>query len=257
LHDAILVFRLRLRFRGTPAPHVMAHPDFHAALLKRAVAVLGDAEKLQRVLHVTDVELGLWLGSRARIPDRVFLQVVDLLAARELPLAFSATEGVGTSRFWDNDFLQMAGRQAVLDAAVDAALEITAAPLGNLQMRAASGLHIEAQRGFARPFLDFFGTVSDDACACGNAMAQGVRVVVPDVARSPIFAAAGREVVLQAGARSVQSTPIIAPGGRLLGVVSTHDTEVRDLPDQEARHLDALARRLAGWFDWKDQPRAG
>ena len=235
----------------------MAHPDFHAALLRRAVEVLGDPGKLQQLLRVTEVELGLWLGARARLPDRVFLQLVDLLASKESSPAFSAGEGAGTSRFWDNDFLRAAERQSVFEAGLDAAMEITAAPLGNLQIRTASGLRIEAQRGFYRPFLDFFGTVSNDSCACGTAMEQDLRIVVSNVATSPIFSEASREVMLQADARSVQSTPIVAPDGRMLGIVSTHNTKVRVLPDNEARQLDALARRLASWFEWKNQPAVG
>lgn len=235
----------------------MAHPGFHAALLRRAVTVLGDPEKLQQALRVTEVELGLWLGSRARLPDHIFLQLVDLLAATELPPAFSTGEGAGTSRFWDNDFLQAAGRQSVLEAGLDAAMEITGAPLGNLQVRTASGLRIEAQRGFYRPFLEFFSTVSDDSCACGTAMEHGLRIVVSNVATSPIYSEASREAMLQAGARSVQSTPIGAPDGRTLGIVSTHNTKVRDLPHEEAHQLDVLARRLAGWFEWKNQPTIG
>ena len=203
---------------------------------------------------MTEVELGLWLGARARLPDRIFLQLVDLLATTEPLPAFASGEGAGTSRFWDDDFLRGGERQSVLEAGLDAAMEITAAPLGNLQIRAASGLRIEAQRGFDRPFLEFFGTVSDDSCACGTAMEQGLRIVVTDVATSPIFSEAGREVMLRADARSVQSTPIVAPDGRMLGIVSTHNTKVRDLPDNEAHQLDALARRLASWLEWKNQP---
>ena len=235
----------------------MAHPDFHVALLRRAVEILGDPGKLQQLLRVTEVELGLWLGARARLPDRIFLQLVDLLASKESSPAFSVGEGAGTSRFWDNDFLRVAERQSVLEAGLDAAMEITAAPLGNLQIRAASGLRIEAQRGFDRSFLDFFGTVSNDSCACGTAMEQGLRIVVSNVATSPIFSEASRAVMLQAAARSVQSTPIVAPDGRTLGIVSTHNTKIRDLPDNEAHQLDALARRLASWLEWKNQPAVG
>ena len=49
-------------------------------------------------------------------------------------------------------------------------------------------LKIVAQRGFEAPFLAFFNTVHDGLAACGTAMQRGERVIVEDVAASPLFA---------------------------------------------------------------------
>jgi PAS domain-containing protein len=55
---------------------------------------------------------------------------------------------------------------------VDAAIAITTADMGNIQLLdlASGALKIEASRGFDSPFLDFFNAVHDGQAACGTAM---------------------------------------------------------------------------------------
>ncbi len=96
-----------------------------------------------------------------------------------------------------------------LDEIVAAAIELTGADKGNLQLfdPASRVLTIRAQRGFDEPFLRFFAAVADDICACGTAMGSRRRVIVEDVTSSDIFKGQpSLDALLQAGVRAVQST---------------------------------------------------
>ena len=114
--------------------------------------------------------------------------------------------------------------RGLLDHLLEAVMTLTAADRGNIQLLnpRTEALEIVAHRGFDSEFLEFFGEVHDAGTACGVAMRQRECVIVEDVAAHPIFAGRAREVMLRAGARAVQSTPLVAPSGGLLGVVSTH-----------------------------------
>lgn len=111
----------------------------------------------------------------------------------------------------------------LLEQVVDAAIEIVGADMGNIQLFRNGMLRIVCQRGFKSPFLDFFDSVEHGTAACGTALQRGERVIVDDVSESAIFAGTvAREVMLEAGAYSVQSTPLLSRSGRVLGMLSTH-----------------------------------
>jgi hypothetical protein len=77
------------------------------------------------------------------------------------------------------------------------------------------------------------------------------RVVVEDVAESPVFRdTPALPVVLDAGARAVQSMPLIGPSGRPLGVFSTHWHRPRRPIDKELRLLGLVERRTACLLEW-------
>lgn len=139
-------------------------------------------------------------------------------------------------------------RDAILNWAVDCALKITNASKGNLQVfDPASGvLLIAAQRGFQKPFLDFFKCVDGGEAACGRAFETGTRVVVEDVTESPVFhGTTALEVLLDAGVRAVQSTPLIGFSGTMLGILSTHWPSPYRLSNRALVSLDVLARTAA------------
>ena len=130
---------------------------------------------------------------------------------------------------------------------LDAAIEITRADKGNIQLVDAGtdNLKIVAQHGFDRPFLDYFARVHGGMAACGTAMQERRRIIVEDVAESPIFDAESRKVMLEAGARAVQSTPLVTRSGKLLGMFSTHFQTPRLPADRDLQLLDVLARQGA------------
>ena len=144
-------------------------------------------------------------------------------------------------------------RTACFAEILDAAIEITGAAKGNVQLLDAhnSELSIAVHRGFSKPFLDFFASVRrGDAAACGNAMQTTARVVVEDVTRSEIFAGqSALDVLLAEGVRAVQSTPVVASSGQVLGIISTHFDRPHRPDERELRLLDLLARQVADYVE--------
>jgi len=132
-------------------------------------------------------------------------------------------------------------------AVLDWAIATTGADFGNIQLLAPSdgSLRIVAQRGFSHSFLEFFRVVNDDRTACGAAMSLGRQVVVPDVRYSPIFTEPARRILLNDGVLACQSTPILAAGGRVIGMLSTHYNAPYVPAGRRLLKVDALARRAA------------
>jgi PAS domain S-box-containing protein len=99
-----------------------------------------------------------------------------------------------------------------------------------------------AQRGFATPFLEFFNRASDSVGSYSTAMQRGERVIIEDVKQSAMFTGTpALDVMLAAGARAVQSTPLVSRTGRRLGVFSTHYSTPYRPSNREQRLLDLLA----------------
>jgi PAS domain S-box-containing protein len=148
--------------------------------------------------------------------------------------------------------------ELLLSEILDAAIEITSSDMGNIQLLAGDALKIAVQRGFERPFLDFFDCVHDGSAACGTAMQSGGRIVVDDVANSSIFAATpALGVMLDAGARAVQSTPLISRAGRVVGMLSTHWRHAPHRPsEQELFMLDLLARQATDLIERRQAEEA-
>ena len=141
---------------------------------------------------------------------------------------------------------------SLLQEIVDAAIAITAADMGNIQLLDGDMgcLEIVASRGFERPFLDFFREVRGGESACGAAIISRERTVVEDVTSSAIFA--GRpalEVLRAAGVRAVQSTPLVSRAGRTLGMLSTHYRMPRHPAERDLHVVDLLARQAADWIE--------
>src|SRR5215471_9247028 len=111
--------------------------------------------------------------------------------------------------------------RAGVDRVLAAALALSAAERGNVQIREPTGeLRIAAQRGFAREFLDHFAVVDNDGSACGRAAEKASQTVIVDVNKDPAFEP-HRPIAAASGFRAVVSTPLITDAG-LVGVVSTH-----------------------------------
>jgi hypothetical protein len=145
-------------------------------------------------------------------------------------------------------------RTAVLATFLDHGIEVMGTNTGDLQLVEIPGrtLRLEQHRGLPPDFVDYFAVVDDSSTACALAMQRRSRVVVTDVAADPVFAGTepGR-MVLAAGVRSVQSTPLLTPDGRCIGIVSTHDSRPGQAPSAtQAAQLDKGAMEAAMWLDW-------
>ncbi|BBA68799.1 Oxygen sensor histidine kinase NreB [Geobacter sulfurreducens] len=162
------------------------------------------------------------------VKDRLAVELAAMTRLHRIATLFVREDGIG----------------AVLEEIIEAAIAITGADMGNLQLLDASGaLKIVAHRGFGAPFLDFFSTVRDGCACCGTALRLGTRMVIEDVTQSPVFAGTpALEVMLDAGARAVQSTPLVSSSGPLLGMLSTHYRSPRRPDERDLRLLDLLAR---------------
>jgi GAF domain-containing protein len=141
--------------------------------------------------------------------------------------------------------------QGCLEAVLDAALFVTGAPRGNLQLFDGEGLRIAVQRGFERPFLDFFAIVrNEEDSACGTALEHATRVMVHDVKASDIFVGTSAlAVLLEAQVRAVVSAPLVSSAGRVVGMVSTHFGSPHTPGERELSLLDLLARQAADYLE--------
>ena len=135
---------------------------------------------------------------------------------------------------------------SLLGEILDGAIEITRADKGNIQLIENGVLRIAQQRGFDDSFVEYFNSTGREQAACDVALQCKERVIVEDVAISPLFAGTpARDVMLAAQALAVQSTPLISRSGRTLGMLSTHYSSPRRPAERDIRMLDVLARQAA------------
>jgi two-component system CheB/CheR fusion protein len=173
----------------------------------------------------------------------------DLVRAREARLVSEqslAAELAAMTRLQaiSGRLVQARDFDVFLQEIVDAAIFITGADMGNILLleRGSNLLRLVAHKGFEQPFLEFFSLVGDG----GAAMKRGERVVVEDVSRSEIFRdSPALDVLVSAGVRAVQSTPLISRSGTLVGILSTHYRTVRRPADRDLGLLDLIARQVA------------
>ncbi len=135
----------------------------------------------------------------------------------------------------------------VLEQIVDAAILISRADFGNIQLLDPnSGLRIAAQRGFPRWYVEFWNEVTAGHGSCGSALAAGRRVIISDVEQSPVFdGKPALEMQRRAGVRAVQSTPVVSRTGKVLGMFSTHFKKPHTPDEHALTLLDLLARQAA------------
>jgi len=124
---------------------------------------------------------------------------------------------------------------------------------GTVQIRDSvyRGLALAGHQGFDRKFTNFFSYVEGSGSACGHALEQAGQVLIADVLEAKEFTEAARAVVLDAGIRSVQSTPLLDESGEVWGMVSTHSPLPHNLPpDSVMRTIQQEANECARWLRW-------
>lgn len=164
--------------------------------------------------------------------------VLELLARAKAELA--ELDGASTAEF---------GRRSpeirrIAEQSVEDAMRLHGAQFGNLQVydETRGGLIIVAQVNFRSEFLNHFALVKPaDGSACARALGDGGQTVVADVNVDPDFEP-HRRVAYEAGFRAVLSSPLRAPSGKLIGVLSTHFSAPRTFSPDE---LDKTARLAA------------
>ena len=138
--------------------------------------------------------------------------------------------------------------EELLEKAMTAAVEITSADRGVMHViePGTGTMRIATQRGFDRPYLDYYARVV--ASEFERAVEEhGGRLLVEDVRTSPVFEGAPehRDVLLGAGVRAFQATPLYSRAGRLVGVITTHYDRPHLPSDRELRLFDLLGRQVA------------
>jgi hypothetical protein len=137
------------------------------------------------------------------------------------------------------------GMSELLDRALEGAMALLGADLGNVQIRnpASGALTIATSSGFDSEFLEYFALVADDSSACGRAAQQRSQTVIVDVNEDPGFAP-HREIAAASRFRAVQSTPIADPAGCLYGVISTHFRDPHRPPPQQMQLINWYSERI-------------
>lgn len=160
------------------------------------------------------------------------------LGARHMPDSYS------------HDLLACRDAWAVAGCLLQKGMAVTGAPMGNVQLlnRTQTVLEIAVQSGFRKGFLDFFRAVeSDGQSVCARAFRRGEVVAVEDVAAEKL-PQDYHTVFAEAEVRAVQSVPLIASDGTLIGMLSTHFREPVKLGADELlqlrRHATLAANRL-------------
>ena len=136
----------------------------------------------------------------------------------------------------------------VLEDMVMAAMTITGAEKGTLQIfdPHTNSLQLRASKGFSPAWLAFYDRVHGEGATCGEALRTGRRIIVNDVASSPIFAdTPARDLQLKEGVRAVVSTPLESRSGQILGMISTHFPQPHLPSETELHSMDLLARQAA------------
>lgn len=139
------------------------------------------------------------------------------------------------------------GSAALFGEILDAAIEITGADAGTIQLHdsATDTLSFLTTRGFDPDIVAHFGRVdASSGSPCGIALATGQRAFVRFDADAPDLDGSTRWH-LDAGMRVAQWTPLLSRTGKPLGMFSTHWRESRDLAERELRFLDLLGRQAA------------
>ncbi len=137
---------------------------------------------------------------------------------------------------------------AVFEAILDAALAITQADAGTIQLLdpATRSLTLLATRGIGAELLSHFARVdASSGSSCGVALARSERTfVLFDDPQSPDPDQA-LKLHFDSGLRCAQSTPLLSRSGHPLGMLSTHWRARRELTERELRFLDLLGRQAA------------
>jgi PAS domain S-box-containing protein len=142
---------------------------------------------------------------------------------------------------------------------LDTALFLTKAAKGNIHLldSSSSTLVMVAHQGFEQPLLDFFAVMSNLSSIYAKVRESRRRLIVEDLLESKALTDPGSpQVLLEAGVRALQSTPLINSSGDFLGMISTHYPTPHRLGERELRLMDLLARQAADYLERKQAEEA-
>jgi PAS domain S-box-containing protein len=145
--------------------------------------------------------------------------------------------------------------QSLYERIVDAAVTVTHSHSASLQMLDAQrgGLRLLAGRGLNERAVSRWAWVSvDHPTSCAETLRTGRRSVITDVStHEPLAGSEDLATFLDTGIRSMQTTPLLSRGGRLLGMITTHWSQPHSPSDRDLHLLDILARQAADVIERK------
>jgi two-component sensor histidine kinase len=260
--------------RGSVIPRVSAcgmSIDRNATLLmvhpERYYSYLADLPPIEEMLvmpfHREGKPIGaFWLvshdpQSRFDNEDRRLLSGFVRVAAGACRLLYQerlANDLASTERLQELSTELLGENQpgALYPKIVDAAALIMRADFASIQVfhperGEAGGLRLLAHRGFSPEAEHHWDWVSTDSVtSCGASLRLRSRVVISDVEADELIArSAELPIYRRAGIRAMQTTPLMARDGQLLGVLSTHWRQPHQPGERDLRLLDVLARQAA------------
>ena len=197
----------------------------------------------------TDAEIGLAVTIARQLGfslERMRAGEALLEAQAQLVAELAATQQL---HMISTQLIQENEAEALHEKILDAAMAIMRSDFASMQMfhPERSELRLLAYRGFnpaAAAFWEWVRPASGSTCGVSLAIRQ--RSIVADVELSDFMAGSeDLETYRHTGIRAVQSTPLISRTGRLLGMISTHWSQVHQPSDHDLRLLDVLARQAA------------
>jgi signal transduction histidine kinase/ActR/RegA family two-component response regulator/PAS domain-containing protein len=151
--------------------------------------------------------------------------------------------------------LEMIGErdvQALYDRILDAATRLMRSQFASIQVLesspgSAGELRLLGHRGFGDEAAAFWKSVgSDSGSICAEALRRMQRIVVADLDDyADSVGAQDLAMLRRSGIRAVQTTPLRARSGALVGMLSTHWSEPHEASARELQLLDILARQAA------------
>lgn len=208
----------------------------------------------------TDAEIGLAVTIARQLGfslERMEAREELLEAQGQLVLELAATQQlhrISTQLIQENE------AEALHEKVVDAAMAIMRSEFASMQLfhPERGELRLLAYRGFNPAAAAFWEWVRPaSGSTCGVALATRQRSIVTDIELSDFMAGSeDLETYRHTGIRAVQSTPLISRGGRLLGMISTHWSQVHQPSDHDLRLLDVLARQAADLIERTEAEQA-
>lgn len=180
---------------------------------------------------------------------RAALEATQLLRAEAVALR-EASKAYGLEhRLFDPEYRPRDQRD-VLQTGLDAALQVSATDLGDIELAGPAGeLRIAASRGFPQEVLSGLDAVCEHGSACRLAFAEHRQVFISDVTSHPLYVGTqALEILRAADVRAICATPIADGGGVVLGIVATHFHEPKAPADSELAALQLVARGTAAWL---------
>ncbi|HKS70087.1 MAG TPA: ATP-binding protein, partial [Ktedonobacterales bacterium] len=200
-----------------------------------------------------------WVGTATDITER--RQTANQRAAAEEALRESearlAAELADTQvlQTISTQLIQEGNLEALYEQILNAAIAVTHADMGSMQMLYPDrgALRLLAWKGFDPASAAFWEWVRvGEGCSCGEALRTGERVIVHDVETCDFMAGTeDLDSYHRSGIMAVQSTPLLARDGSLVGMISTHWRTPHQPSERELRLFDVLARQAADLIERK------